>query len=194
VGVGIESEKIAEGLHGDDGAGDGIIFWDRLLEEGLQGFPGAAAEIGQKPPIIQKVTAEDFGDAEDKMTVRNLLEDIRAEPFPEFHYPLLMAGGAKMATLAGKRQQIFMAAVFAFHAGKAVVQIAAIEIAKDHFLDIGSPESVLPGKMLIIDPDEGLKIVLHAAVIIGCLRISGPINGGWDSHDPSPLRKTGRQL
>jgi len=36
------------------------------------------------------------------MTVRNLLEDIRAEPFPEFHYPLLMAGGAKMATLAGK--------------------------------------------------------------------------------------------
>jgi len=47
------------------------------------------------------------------------------------------------------------------------VQIAAIEIAKDHFLDIGSPESVLPGKMLIIDPDEGLKIVLHAPVKIG---------------------------
>jgi len=36
-----------------------------------------------------------------------------------------------------------MAAIFAFHAGKAVVQIAAIEIAIDHLLDIGPPESVL---------------------------------------------------
>jgi len=72
-----------------------------------------------------------------------------------------------MAALARKCQQIFMTAVFAFHAGKAVVQIAAIEIAIDHLLDIGPPESVLPGKMLIIDPDEGLKIVLHAPVKIG---------------------------
>jgi len=167
VGVGIESEKIAEGLHGDDGAGDGIIFWDRLLEEGLQGFPGATAQIGKKLPVVEEVSAEDLRDAEDEMPMRDLLEDIRAEPLAEFHYPLLMAGGAKMATLAGKGQQIFMTAVFAFHACKAVVQIAAIEIAIDHLLDIGSPESVLPGKMLIIDPDEGLKIVLHAPVIIG---------------------------
>ena len=45
VGVRIKSEEIAEGLHGDDGAGDGIIFGDRLLEKDLQGFPGTAAEI-----------------------------------------------------------------------------------------------------------------------------------------------------
>jgi hypothetical protein len=32
--------------------------------------------------------------------------------------------------------------------------------------------------MLIIDPDEGLKIVLHAAVIIGPLGITGAINSG----------------
>ena len=37
-----------------------------------------------------------------------------------------------------------MAAVFAFHAGKPVVQIAAIEIAIDHLLDIWPPETVLP--------------------------------------------------
>jgi hypothetical protein len=47
------------------------------------------------------------------------------------------------------------------------VQIAAIEITIDHLLDIGPPESVLPGEMLIIDPNKGLKIVLYAAVIIG---------------------------
>jgi len=49
-----------------------------------------------------------------------------------------------MAALAGKCQQIFVAAVFTFHTGKAVVQITAIEIAIDHLLDIGPPEAVLP--------------------------------------------------
>ena len=82
---------IAKRLHGDDGAGDGIGFRNRILEKNLQGFPGVAAEIGQQLPIIQKVTAEDFGDAEDEMTVRYLLEDIHAEPLPEFYNALLMA-------------------------------------------------------------------------------------------------------
>ena len=33
--VRIESEKIAEGLHGDDDAGDGFVFGNRLLEKSL---------------------------------------------------------------------------------------------------------------------------------------------------------------
>ena len=101
------------------------------------------------------------------MPMGNLLEDIHADPFSELHHALLMAGWAKMTALAGKCQQIFVTAVFAFDASKAVVRIAAIEITIDHLLDIGPPETVLPGKMLLIDPDEGLEIVLHAAVIIG---------------------------
>jgi hypothetical protein len=75
-----------------------------------------------------------------------------------------MAGGAKMAALAGKRQQILMAAIFAFHASKAVVRIAAVEIAMDHLLHIGPPETVLPGEVFVIDPDEGFKVVLQGAV------------------------------
>ena len=51
VAVGMESEKIAEGLDSDNGAGDGIVFGDRILDKNLQGFPGAAAEIGKKLPI-----------------------------------------------------------------------------------------------------------------------------------------------
>ena len=45
----------------------------------------------QKLPIVEKVTAEDFGDAKYKMPVRYLLENIHAEPLPKFHPPLLMA-------------------------------------------------------------------------------------------------------
>ena len=56
VGVGIESEEIAEGLQGDDGAGDGVVLRDRLLEKDLQRFPGAAAEIGKKLPVVEEIS------------------------------------------------------------------------------------------------------------------------------------------
>ena len=55
-----------------------------------------------------------------------------------------MTGRREMTALAGICQEIFMTAVFAFHTGKAVVQIAAIEIAVDHLVDVESPESLLP--------------------------------------------------
>jgi len=56
VGVRIESEGIAEGLDGEDGAGNGIIFGNRLLEKDLQGFAGATAEIGKKLPVVEEMS------------------------------------------------------------------------------------------------------------------------------------------
>jgi hypothetical protein len=47
-----------------------------------------------------------------------------------------VTGRAEVAALAGKCQQVFMAAVFAFHTGKTVVQVAAIEITINHLLDM----------------------------------------------------------
>jgi hypothetical protein len=58
VGVRIESEEVAEGLDSDDCAGDGIIFRNRMLEKNLQGFPGAAAEIGKKLPVPVSSTGQ----------------------------------------------------------------------------------------------------------------------------------------
>jgi hypothetical protein len=42
-------------------------------------------------------------------------------------------------------------------AGKSGVQVAAIEITIDHLFDVWPLESVLPGEMLVIDPEKGLK-------------------------------------
>ena len=53
----------------------------------------------QEFSIIEKVMAENFRDAEYEMPRENLLENIHTEPFPEFHYPLLMEGWAKLAVL-----------------------------------------------------------------------------------------------
>jgi hypothetical protein len=69
--VRIESEEITEGLLGGDCAGDWIIFRNSLLEKDIQGFTCAAAEIGKKLQIVEKVTAEGFRDAEYGPTLRS---------------------------------------------------------------------------------------------------------------------------
>ena len=53
-----------------------------------------------------------------------------------------------------------MAAVFAFDTGKAVAQIAAIQITIDHLFDIGPPEAVLPGETVVVFLHKGFKIIL----------------------------------
>jgi len=83
-----------------------------------------------------------------------------------------------MAALAGECQQVFMATVFTLHAGKAVVRVAAIQIPVNDVFQIGSPEAVLPGEMIVIDLKKGLEMVLHTAVIIRILRVSWAINSG----------------
>jgi hypothetical protein len=47
------------------------------------------------------------------------------------------------ATLAKEGQEVFVAAILAFHTGKPVVNVAAIQIPINHLLDVRSPESVL---------------------------------------------------
>ena len=45
-------ERFTEDLGSDDGTGDGILLWHRLLKKELQGFPGVATQIGRKIPVI----------------------------------------------------------------------------------------------------------------------------------------------
>ena len=46
-----------------------------------------------------------------------------------------------MTALAGEGQQVLMAAVFALHTGKAVVQVAALQIPVNDLIRISPPES-----------------------------------------------------
>jgi hypothetical protein len=61
--------------------------------------------------------------------VRNLIEQVGTEPFPEFHHPLLMAGGTEMMALAREGQKIFMVTIPTLHPGKAVVQVVIFQVA-----------------------------------------------------------------
>lgn len=61
---------------------------------------------------------------------------------------------------------------------KTVAQISTVQILIHDIAEIRAEESVCLLKPLFVRLDEGFKMILDATVIIGCLRISGPINGG----------------
>ena len=92
----------------------------------------------------------------------------------------------------GRRRQVFMEAIFAFHTGKAIVQIAAIKITVNDLLEIGTEESVGPLKPFLIDLEKGFQMIFNTAIIIGSLWIAGLINDDRGGHDSSPPRETGR--
>ncbi len=68
------------------------------------------------------------------MPVGDLLEYVHAEPLPELHDAFLVAGGAKVPALAGKCQEILMAAILAFDAGKTVVKSELLFIEMEKLL------------------------------------------------------------
>jgi hypothetical protein len=76
-----------------------------------------------------------------------------------------------MTALAGEGKKILMVAVSTFHAGKAIVQVAAIKITVNDLQEIGTEESVGPLKPFLVDPDEGFQMNLDSAVIINSLRM-----------------------
>jgi hypothetical protein len=66
----------------------------------FQRVPRASAQLREESSVIEEISPEDLGYAENEMTVRYGLEHFFTEPFPELHYSLLMAGRAEVAALA----------------------------------------------------------------------------------------------
>jgi hypothetical protein len=61
-------------------------------------------------------------------------------------------------------------------------------------LEIGSLKSVFPFEPFLVDMEKGFKMILHAPVIIGRLRVPWTIHSGGCYHDIPPLRKTDRRI
>ena len=89
-----------------------------------------------------------------------------------------MAGRTEMTALAGEGQKIFMLAIPALHPGKAVVQVATVQVAVNDLLEVRPPEPVRPFEPLLVELNKSLKMVLHTPVIIRRFLVPGTVNGG----------------
>ena len=125
----IESQKVAKGLDGNDGAGDCILLWDNGLEKQSQRVPPTATQVGEEFSVIEEIPPEDLWYAKNEMTVWYSLEHFFTEPFPEFHHPFLVTRWTEMAALAGECQEILVPAVSTFDPREAIMKDATIKIA-----------------------------------------------------------------
>ena len=77
-----------------------------------------------------------------------------------------------------------MAAVFALDPGKAVEEIAAVQIPLHNLFYMGAKEAVSPFKTIFIDLLQGFQVVFNAAIVRGLFGISRPIYGYGYRHVP----------
>ncbi len=76
-----------------------------------------------------------------------------------------------------------MAAVFAFHTDKAVVQIAAIKVTINDLLHIWPGESILLLESLFVNVKQRFKNIFYAVIIISVLWMAWPVYAGRFRHD-----------
>ena len=172
MAMGVEVQKIPEGLDGDDCHGKSLVPWAEANKKHIQGIPGKATQFEEKSTVIGEVMPEDLRHAEGEVPVRDGLEDLLTKPLPEFHHPFLVAGRTEVPSFAGEGQEILVATVFAFYTGETIVEDAAIKITVDHLLHISTEKSVFDGEAFVIDLFKFLKVILNALVILGILRFA----------------------
>ena len=170
MAMGVEPQKIPKRLDRNDRSRRPIPLWNRLLEKYPQGLPSATTQFRKQRTVVEEVTAQDFRDAEDNVTMGNLFQNLSAHPFAKLNHSLLVAGGTEVSALAREGQKIFMAALCTSDSGKAVAQNATVQIAVDHGPQIGTVKPIGPLKALLIDLFKVLEMILHTPVIGRILR------------------------
>ena len=127
VEMGVKDEVVAEGVEGGDGSKFAVAKAEADAEEVAQGIGGGVEEVGEDLAAFAEDAAEDPGDGEYELAVRNRMADCGGDPIAGGADPALMAGGAEMSGFAGEGEEFFMAAVGALQAREAGGEVAAAE-------------------------------------------------------------------
>jgi len=73
-----------------------------------------------------------------------------------------------------------MPAVTTFDAGKAIMEISAVEKTVDDLFDVRPPEAELLGEAIVVNPDEFFKVVFDTTIPARRFRIAWSIDG-WSA-------------
>jgi hypothetical protein len=125
--VGMEDEVVSEGVNG----GNGSEFALREVETGAkvvaEAFGGSAKEKGEMGSAFAEDAAENLGNGEDKLAMRDFVADGGGDPFAGAAYAALVAGGAEMAAFAGEGEESLVATIGTLEAGETGGEVAATE-------------------------------------------------------------------
>jgi hypothetical protein len=85
------ADVISERLNGDDNTWYPRFLSKDEFEKFRQTFCGALAELAQQFAVIEKESAQDFGDGENIFTVGNRIENRLLEVMADLNYFLVVA-------------------------------------------------------------------------------------------------------
>jgi hypothetical protein len=138
VKVGVEDEVVAEGVDGGDGSEFATGEVEAGAEDFLEGIGGGFEEEVEEVAAFAKDAAEDFGNGEDKLAVRDFVTDGGGDPIGGLADAALVAGRAEVAAFAGEGEDAFVAAIGAVEAEEAGGEVTAAEEVADGGEDAGS--------------------------------------------------------
>ena len=87
--------------------------------------------MGEESAAFAEDAAEDFGNGEDELAVRDRVADVGGDPFGSLTGAALVAGGADVAGLAGEGEKALMATGGAVVAGEAGGEVATPVVSLD---------------------------------------------------------------
>jgi len=140
-----------------------IIEAQHGSKEDIQALLGAVAELRQKLAVVLEIDPQHDRNAEDELSVRDGIEDVVGDVFPELNRLFGMTTRAKPAAFAGKSQEIGMPAfrVGASHPGKSLVQVTASQVFLDHLIHHRPKETILLLTVLIIMGLEVFVVIVQ---------------------------------
>ena len=127
VEVRVEDQIVAKGVDGGDGTEFPVGEVEAGAECVAEGFGGGVEEVGEEVAALAEDAAQDAGDGEDELAVRDFVADGGGDPVADGADAALVAGRAEVTALAGEGEEAFVAAVGALEAGEAGGEVATAE-------------------------------------------------------------------
>jgi hypothetical protein len=87
--------------------------------------------------IIEKITANDFRDAEYILAMRDGKENIVMQMAAKLNYLLAMAGWAKPAPSTTENKKILMVAIGAAYSGEALMKVTTFQVLANYMGNYG---------------------------------------------------------
>jgi hypothetical protein len=141
------------------------------------GFGGGFEEEVEEVAAFAEDAAEDFGDGEDELAMRDFVADGGGDPIGGLADAALMAGRTEVAALAGEGEEAFVAAIGAMEAEDAGGKVAAAEEVADGGEDVGAERAEGGSVFFLVAGEEGFPSGGEDLPERGGARAAGLVDG-----------------
>jgi len=120
--MGMPSGVVSEGLYGDDDSRNTSFLAKGKLEKFRQTFCSTLVELAQQVSIVEKESAQDFGNGKNVLTMSHWIKNRFLEVVAELDHLLVVAAWTEPPTSTTECQKILVMAIRTFVAGKSLMQ------------------------------------------------------------------------